>query len=131
MDHFRKPRNVGEIPDADGIGTAGQHGCDTLTIYLRIRDDCITDISFQCQGCEAAIACASMTTELAKGKHLDAAAEITDETIADALGGLSAEKRHVSNLGAEALANAIWDHINRSVQAEWARRQKKDKPAST
>ena len=75
LDHFEKPRNAGTLVDVDGVGTAGGQTCsDTLTISIRVRDDHISEIAFQCQGCPAAIACASMTTELAKGKHLDAAA---------------------------------------------------------
>ena len=119
LDHFERPRNVGELADADGIGTAGDAGCgDTMTIWIRVRDDVIEDISFKCKGCPAAIACGSMTTELARGKHLDDAAEIADETIAEALGGLSPEKRHCSNLGAAALTNAFWDYIVRWVEGQ-------------
>ena len=124
-EHFQRPRNAGAIENPDGAGTAGGETCsDTLTIYLRVKDDRISEISFLCQGCPAAIACGSMTTELALGRHLDDAADIADDTIAEALGGLPPDKRHCSNLGAEALANAIMDYITRSIEAEVARREK-------
>jgi len=124
LDHFDRPRNAGRIENPDGVGTAGDASCgDTMKIYLRVRDDVITAVTFLCKGCPAAIACGSMTTVLALGKHLDDAAQIADETIAQALGGLSADKRHCSNLGAEALANAIMDYVTRSVDKELANRQ--------
>ena len=119
MDHFDRPRNAGPMTDPHGVGTAGGQTCsDILTISIRVCDDHISEIAFQCQGCPAAIACASMTTELAKGKHLDAAAEIADDTVAQALGGLSPDKRHCSNLGAEALSNAIMDYVMRQIEAQ-------------
>lgn len=117
MDHFERPRNAGAMADADGVGSAGDPSCgDTMTIWIRVRDDRIEAISFKCKGCPTAIACGSITTELAEGLHLDEAADIADETIADALGGLPAERRHCSNLGAEALSNAVWDWIVRQVE---------------
>lgn len=116
-DHFENPRNAGELKCADGVGRAGEgDGGDAMTIWIRVQDDRISEIAFKCKGCPAAIACGSVTTEMALGKHLDEAAEITDDTVATALGGLPAAKRHCSNLGAEALANAIWDHVVRSVE---------------
>jgi len=118
MDHFERPRNVGELPDADGVGSAGDPSCgDVMTIWIRVRNDRIAAASFRCQGCPAAIAVGSMTTELAIGMHLDDAAEIADDTVAEALGGLPEDKRHCSNLGADALAGAIWDYVTRSVEA--------------
>jgi len=123
-DHFENPRNAGRLENPDGVGTAGDASCgDTMSIYIRVRDDVITAITFLCKGCPAAIACGSMTTELAMGKHLDDAAEIADETITQALGGLPADKRHCSNLGAEALASAIMDYVARSVDEELADRE--------
>ncbi len=117
MDHFERPRNAGAMADADGVGSAGDPSCgDTMTIWIRVRDERIEAITFKCKGCPTAIACGSITTELAAGLHLDEAADIADETIAEALGGLSPERRHCSNLGAEALSNAIWDHIVREVE---------------
>jgi nitrogen fixation NifU-like protein len=108
MEHFMCPRNVGSMPDADGEGICGDPGCgDSLTIYIKVKDNVITDISFLVFGCVAAIATSSMTTELAKGKTLEEALKITDTDIADALGGLPEHKMHCSVLGATALKNAI------------------------
>ncbi|MBS3735197.1 MAG: iron-sulfur cluster assembly scaffold protein [Phycisphaerae bacterium] len=119
LDHFRNPRNVGKLDDADGVGTATAGGCgDVMRIWIRVRDEHIRDIRYKCKGCSAAIACGSVTTELAAEKDLDAAGEITDETIEQAVGGLAPDKRHCSNLGAEALQNAIMDYVTRSVDGE-------------
>jgi nitrogen fixation NifU-like protein len=108
------------------VGTAGRAADgDVMTIYIRVRDERIREISFQCKGCPAAIACGSMTTELAKARGLDHAAQIADETVAAALGGLPPEKRHCSNLGPQALANAIWDYVVRSVERQLARRRRR------
>jgi len=121
LDHFYHPRNAGELPDADGVGTAGDPNCgDAMTIWIRVRDERIEDIRFKCRGCPAAIACGSVTTELGKGKDLDAASLIAEDTISEALGGLPPEKRHCSNLASAALANAAWDYILRSVRRTWA-----------
>ncbi len=111
LDHFRNPRNVGEIEDADGEGTVGNPVCgDLMTIYIRVNDDKISDIKFKTFGCGAAIATTSMTTELAKGKTLDEAMMITREQVADELGGLPPVKMHCSNLAADALHEAIKDY---------------------
>jgi len=108
MDHFRNPRNVGEIPDADGVGSVGNPVCgDMMTIFLKIKKNRITDIKFKTFGCGAAIATTSMVTELAKGKTLDEAMEITRKDVADALGGLPPVKMHCSNLAADGLKAAI------------------------
>lgn len=116
MDHFQRPRNVGDLPDADGVGTAGDHTCgDLMTIWIRVRGDHIREIRFRCRGCPAAIASGSVTTELAAGKHLDDAGRIAADTVAQALGGLPERKRHCSNLGADALASAIWDYLHRAI----------------
>jgi len=112
IDHFLHPRNVGEIPDADGVGSVGDPNCgDILKVWIRVRDEHVVDVRFKCRGCPAAIATGSAMTELAKGRHLDDAAEIGPEMIADALGGLPDGKTHCSNLGAAALQNAILDYI--------------------
>ena len=108
IEHFMCPRNVGSMPDADAIGSCGDPGCgDSLTLYIKVKDNVITDISFLVFGCVAAIASSSMTTELAKGKTLEEALRITDSDIADALDGLPENKMHCSVLGATALKNAI------------------------
>lgn len=108
IDHFMSPRNVGSMVDADAIGKVGDPGCgDLLCIYLKVKEDRIDDISFLVFGCTAAVATSSMTTELAKGKLLDEALQITKEDIAQALGGLPKHKMHCSVLGEEALKKAI------------------------
>ena len=108
LDHFRNPRNVGEIEDADGVGTVGNPVCgDMMSIYIKVKDDRIDDVKFKTFGCGAAIATTSMTTELAKGKTLDEAMEITRQNVADELGGLPPVKMHCSNLAADALHEAV------------------------
>jgi len=111
LDHFRNPRNVGEIEDADGVGTVGNPVCgDMMSVYIKVKDDRIEDIKFKTFGCGAAIATTSMTTELAKGKTLDEAMKITRQDVADELGGLPPIKMHCSNLAADALHEAIKDY---------------------
>jgi len=111
LDHFRNPRNVGEIDDADGVGSVGNPVCgDVMSIYIKVKDDKIDDIKFKTFGCGAAIATTSMTTELAKGKTLDEAMTITRQDVADELGGLPPVKMHCSNLAADALHEAIEDY---------------------
>jgi nitrogen fixation NifU-like protein len=108
IEHFMCPKNVGSMLDADSEGTCGDPNCgDYLTIYIKVKDNLITDISFLVFGCAAAIASSSMTTELAKNKTLAEALKITDNDIANALGGLPEHKMHCSVLGATALKNAI------------------------
>jgi nitrogen fixation NifU-like protein len=108
MDHFKNPRNVGEIKDADGVGTVGNPVCgDMMTMYIKVKGDKIADIKFKTYGCGAAIATSSMTTELAKGKTLDEAMEISRQDVAEALDGLPPVKMHCSNLAADALHEAI------------------------
>jgi len=108
LDHFKKPRNVGELKDADGEGTVGNPVCgDMMTMYIKVKDDRIEDVKFKTFGCGAAIATSSMTTELAKGKTLDEAMKITRQSVADALDGLPPVKMHCSNLAADALHEAI------------------------
>ena len=111
LDHFRNPRNVGEIENADGIGTVGNPVCgDMMSVQIKVEDDRIKDIKFRTFGCGAAIATTSMTTELAKGKTLDEAMKITRKEVADELGGLPPVKMHCSNLAADALHEAIKDY---------------------
>ncbi len=111
MDHFTNPRNVGEMPDADGIGEEGNPVCgDAMKIFIKVKDDVITDLKFQTFGCASAIAVSSMVTELAKGMTLDEAMKITKASLAEALDGLPPQKMHCSNLGADALHKAIEDY---------------------
>lgn len=119
IEHFMCPKNVGSMSDADGEGTCGDPDCgDYLTIYIKVKDNMITDISFLVFGCAAAIATSSMTTELAKGKTLEEALRITDNDIANALGGLPEHKMHCSVLGATALNNAIENYHVRASNRE-------------
>ena len=116
MDHFRKPRNVGVIEDADGVGEVGNPLCgDIMTIYLKIKDERIEDIKFQTFGCGSAIAVSSMLTEIARGKTLDEAKKITNKDVAKALDGLPKNKLHCSNLGADALQMAIRNYEERKT----------------
>jgi nitrogen fixation protein NifU and related proteins len=111
LDHFSDPRNVGDISDADGIGHAGNPlDGDKITIYIKVTDNILTDIKFKTFGCGAAIAASSMVTEMAKGKTLDEALCITNESVNDALGGLPPQKQRCSNIGADALHEAIMDY---------------------
>jgi len=125
LEHFQNPRNVGKIPDADGIGLIGDPKCgDFLRVYIKVDEhERLAEVKFECFGCPAAIACASVMTELAQGKFLDEAEELTDERIAEALGGLPEVKFHCSNLGAEALDNAIWDYAVKATRREVEDRQ--------
>ncbi len=117
LEHFRNPRNVGELENPDGIGVEGNPVCgDLMEIHIKVEDDRITDIRFKTFGCGSAIATSSMVTELAKGKTLDEALEITRQTVADELDGLPKQKMHCSNLAADALHKAIEDY--RRKQAE-------------
>jgi len=111
MEQFRNPRNMGEIPDADGVGTVGNPVCgDMMTVYIKVKDNHIDDIKFKTFGCGAAIATSSMVTELAKGKTLEEAKKISRSDVADSLGGLPKVKMHCSNLAADALRAAIEDY---------------------
>lgn len=112
IDHFLNPRNVGCIEDPDGVGTLGDPSCgDQLRIYIKVEDSCISEIKFEIFGCPAAIATSSVLTELAKGKSLDEALKITDMDVIKALDGLPELKEHCSNLGAEALHEAIRNYL--------------------
>jgi len=111
MEHFRNPRNMGEISAADGVGTVGNPVCgDMMSIYIKVKDNLIADIKFKTFGCGAAVATSSMITELAKGKTLEEAMKITRANVADELGGLPPIKMHCSNLAADALHAAIEDY---------------------
>ncbi len=114
MEHFMNPRNVGVIDNPDGYGKVGNPVCgDVMEIYIKVKDDIITDIKFKTFGCGSAIATSSMVTELAKGKHVDEALKITRNDVADELEGLPPQKMHCSNLAADALREAIKDYKNK------------------
>lgn len=114
LEHFRNPRNMGEIENPDGVGTVGNPICgDLMAIYIKIKDNVIEDIKFKTFGCAAAIATSSMITELAKGKTIEEALKITKEDVADALEGLPPIKMHCSNLAAEGLKSAIKDYLSK------------------
>jgi nitrogen fixation NifU-like protein len=111
MDHFSHPRNVGEIPDASGVGEVGNPVCgDIMKIYIKVKDNIITDVKFNTFGCGAAIATSSMVTEMAKGKTIEEALKLTNEAVAEALDGLPPIKMHCSNLAADGLKAAIADY---------------------
>ena len=115
MDHFVSPRNVGVIENPDGYGKVGNPVCgDLMEIYIKVKDDVITDIKFKTFGCGSAIATSSMVTELAKGKHVDEALKITRNDVADELDGLPPQKMHCSNLAADALQEAIKDYKSKN-----------------
>ncbi len=126
MEHFSNPRNVGVLKDADGVGEVGNPVCgDMMSFYIKVEGDRLSDVKFQTFGCGAAIAVSSMVSEMAMGKTLDEAMQITNQDVADELGGLPGNKMHCSNLGADALHKAIEDfRQNRVKQAK-----KKAEPA--
>ena len=113
MEHFKNPHNMGEIPDADGVGTVGNPVCgDLMTIYIKVKDNRLDDVKFKTFGCGAAIATSSMTTDLAKGKTLEEAMKISRADVAGSLGGLPPVKMHCSNLAADALHAAIKNYYS-------------------
>ena len=115
MDHFMNPRNVGEIPDADGVGEVGNAKCgDIMKMYLKIKDDKIEDVKFETFGCGSAIASSSMATEMIKGKTLEEATAVTNKQVVEALGGLPAHKLHCSVLAEEAIKSAVKDYYDRN-----------------
>ncbi len=121
MEHFRNPRNMGEMDDPDGVGKVGNPRCgDVMFIYIRVEGDVIEDIKFQTMGCGAAVATSSVTTEMAMGKHIEEALKIERKEVADALDGLPPQKMHCSNLAAEGLRDAIRDYLVRSGREEEA-----------
>ena len=114
MDHFSNPRNVGEIPDASGVGTVGNAKCgDIMKMYLKIEDNIIVDVKFKTFGCGAAIATSSIATELVKGKHVDEALSLTNKAVIEALGGLPPAKIHCSVLAEEAIQAALIDYYEK------------------
>jgi nitrogen fixation NifU-like protein len=114
MEHFMNPRNVGVIENPDGYGKVGNPVCgDVMEIFIKVKDEKISDIKFRTFGCGSAIATSSMVTELAKGKHVDEAVKITRGDVASELDGLPAQKMHCSNLAADALHEAIKDYKNK------------------
>jgi len=114
MDHFMNPRNVGEIPDASGIGTVGNPICgDVMKMFLKIENNIIVDVKFKTFGCGAAVATSSMVTEMVKGRSIDDALKITNHAVAEALGGLPPIKMHCSVLAEEALRSALKDYYKK------------------
>ncbi len=119
MEHFLNPRNVGEIPDADGIGEVGNPVCgDMMTFYIKVKEGVLVDVKYKTFGCGAAIAVASMVSEMAKGKTIEEALKITNEMVAKELGGLPPHKMHCSNLGADALHKAIEHYLKKKENNE-------------
>ncbi|MCS7280039.1 MAG: Fe-S cluster assembly scaffold protein NifU [Desulfobacterota bacterium] len=128
LDHFKNPRNVGVIEDADGVGEVGNPICgDMMKITIKVEEERIKDIKFVTFGCGAAIAVSSMVTEMAKGKTLEEALKITNTEVAEALGGLPKNKLHCSNLGADALKKAIMDYYERKT----GKKKQKTEPSHT
>ena len=114
MEHFANPHNVGEIPDANGVGEVGNQKCgDIMKIFLKIENGIIEDVKFQTFGCGAAIATSSMATEMIKGKPLDEALQLTNKAVVEALDGLPAVKIHCSVLAEQAVKAAISDYYTR------------------
>lgn len=114
LDHFSDPRNVGEIADADGVGQVGNPvDGDKIKIYIKVKDNIITDVKFKTFGCGAAIAASSMVTVMAMGKTTDKALEIKNEDVSKELGGLPESKLACSNIAADALHNAIKDYLEK------------------
>ena len=115
MDHFRNPRNVGAIEDADGVGEVGNAKCgDIMKIYLKIKNDVIADVKFETFGCGSAIASSSMATELIKGKPVSEALALTNRAVVDALDGLPPHKLHCSVLAEEAIKAALKDYYDKN-----------------
>jgi len=121
MEHFRNPRNVGIIEDADGVGKVGNPVCgDIMEMFIKVENNRLVDVKFRTFGCGAAIATSSVITEMAKGKLIDEALQIGREDVAGALGGLPANKMHCSNLAADALRSAIHDYLARKAKDQGA-----------
>ena len=115
MDHFTHPRNVGEIPDADGVGEVGNAKCgDIMKMYLKIKDDRIEDVKFETFGCGSAIASSSMATEMIKGKPVSEALELSNKAVVEALDGLPVQKIHCSVLAEEAVKAAVKDYYDKN-----------------
>ncbi|MBC8249525.1 MAG: Fe-S cluster assembly scaffold protein NifU [Anaerolineales bacterium] len=119
MEHFMNPRNVGEIPDADGMGTVGNPVCgDVMAFYIKVDNGHLSDVKFKTFGCGAAIAVSSMVSEMAKGMSLEEAKRLNRNMVADELDGLPPNKMHCSNLGAEALRKAIEDYESKQARKQ-------------
>ena len=119
MKHFADPQNVGVIEDADGVGKVGNPMCgDVMEMFIKVKDDRVEDVKFRTFGCGAAIATSSIATEMIKGKPLDEAVKLSNKAVADALGGLPAQKMHCSNLAADAVRAAIDDYWSRQEGAK-------------
>ncbi len=119
MEHFMNPRNVGEIADADGVGTVGNPVCgDVMAFYIKVNNGHLSDVKFKTFGCGAAIAVSSMVSEMAKGMSLEEAKRLNRNMVADKLDGLPPNKMHCSNLGAEALHKAIEDYESKQAQKQ-------------
>ena len=119
MDHFLHPRNIGEIPDASGVGNVGNPVCgDIMRLYIKVDNETIIDVKFKTFGCGAAISTSSMVTEMVKGRTIAEAMEITNKAVAEALGGLPAVKMHCSVLAEEALKSAIEDYRKKQQQVK-------------
>ena len=115
MDHFRNPRNVGEIENADGVGEVGNAKCgDIMKMYLKIEDGVIVDVKFETFGCGSAIATSSMATELIKGRRVEEALSLTNQAVVEALDGLPAHKIHCSVLAEEAVRAAIKNYYDKN-----------------
>ena len=115
MDHFKNPRNVGVIEDADGVGEVGNAKCgDIMKMYIKVKDGVLSDVKFETFGCGSAIATSSMATEMIKGKPLDEALKLTNKAVTEALGGLPAYKLHCSVLAEQAVQAAILDYYQRN-----------------
>ncbi len=131
MDHFMNPRNVGELPGANGVGEVGNPVCgDIMRIQIKVEDGKIEDIKFKTFGCGAAIATSSMVTEMVKGKTLDEAMAISNRAVAEALGGLPPVKMHCSNLAADALHKAIEDYRSHGGNGEVSERGGSTEPGA-
>ena len=119
MQHFTDPQNVGVIEDADGVGKVGNPMCgDVMEMFIKVKDDRVEDVKFRTFGCGAAIATSSIATEMIKGKSLEEAVKLSNKAVADALGGLPAQKMHCSNLAADAVRAAIEDYRSKGKKAE-------------
>lgn len=116
MDHFMNPRNMGDMQNPDGVGRVGNPQCgDIMEMYIRVKDNVITDVKFKTFGCGAAIASSSAVTELVKGKRIEEALKVTNRDVIDSLGGLPPRKRHCSVLGEDALKSAIDDYLKKTT----------------
>jgi nitrogen fixation NifU-like protein len=114
IEHFQNPRNVGDIPDYDGMGKVGSPVCgDMMEVYIKVEDGRLVDVKYKTFGCGAAVASGSMGTEMVKGKTIEEAMSITDQQVAEALDGLPPEKMHCSNLAADGIRAAIEDYLSR------------------